>query len=299
MSLPNLHSWLLAARPKTLTAAVAPVTVAAALAVRHEPISIGLIILCLICAALLQVATNFINDAADFEKGADNSYRQGPKRAALSGLLSPGALYKGAAVLLFVTLLIGLYLSTVGGLPILIVGLASILAAIAYTAGPFPLAYRGLGDLFVFLFFGLAAVGGTYFLLTGELSDDALLMASAIGLLATSIIAVNNTRDIETDRAANKRTVSVRIGRKAANVYFTGLLLFPFVLWTMVAWPISPLVTLFVFLLLPYSVKICFAFFRAGLGPHFNRLLGATSLHLVLFTFFCSAALIYDALFLT
>ena len=210
-----------AARPRTLPAAVAPVLVGSALARaegRFDPAAAGL---CLAFALLVQVGTNFANDYFDFRKGADTAARVGPVRAVAAGLVTPAAMLRATVLVLALAFAVGLGLIPWGGTRLLVVGIASIVCAVAYTGGPLPLAYTGLGDLFVFLFFGLVAVCTTYAVQAGHLSARALAAAVPVGLLASNILVVNNYRDMETDAMAGKRTLVVRFGRRAARVQFT------------------------------------------------------------------------------
>ncbi len=231
MSESRAQIWLGAARPRTLPAAVAPVLVGAALAWHDGLFVPAAAALCLGFALLVQIGTNFANDYYDFIRGADTAARVGPRRAVAAGLISPATM-KRAMILIFVAaFLVGLGLVAWGGPWLIAIGVASILCGIAYTGGPYPLAYHGLGDVFVFLFFGLVAVGGTYFVQAGALTADAVLAGVPIGLLAANILVVNNYRDVETDAAANKRTLVVRWGRGAARAQFAlslaGALLIP------------------------------------------------------------------------
>ncbi len=225
--------WLGAARPRTLPAAVAPVLVGSALAWHEASFNAAAAGLCLAFALLVQIGTNFANDYYDFLRGADTAARVGPRRAVAAGLISPATM-RGAMIAVFVAAFaVGLGLLAWGGPWLLVIGVASILCGIAYTGGPWPLAYLGLGDVFVFLFFGLVAVGGTYFVQAHRLTLDAILAGVSIGLLAANILVVNNYRDVETDAVANKRTLVVRLGRRAARWQFglslVGALLMPVV----------------------------------------------------------------------
>ncbi len=212
--------WLAAARPKTLPAAVAPVLVGSALAWRDGAF-IGLAALsCLIFALLIQVGTNFANDYYDFVQGADTAERVGPKRAVAAGWVGPPVMKRAMIAVFAVAFVAGLSLLPYGGWPLLVVGVASIVCGVAYTGGPFPLGYHGLGDLFVFLFFGLVAVCTTYFVQAGTVSAAAGLTATGVGLLAANILVVNNYRDVETDAKAGKRTLVVRWGRRCARWQF-------------------------------------------------------------------------------
>ncbi len=216
--------WFEAARPRTLPAAIAPVLVGSALAVHEGVFSTGAAGLCLAFALLVQIGTNLANDYYDFVRGADTAARVGPRRAVAAGLVAP-AMMKRVMLAVFATAFFsGLGLMAWGGPWMLAVGVASILAGVAYTGGPWPLAYHGLGDVFVFLFFGLVAVGGTFFVQAQRLTMEALLAGVPVGLLAANILVVNNYRDAETDAAAGKRTLVVRFGRGAARAQFSGSL---------------------------------------------------------------------------
>jgi 1,4-dihydroxy-2-naphthoate octaprenyltransferase len=212
--------WLLAARPRTLPAAAAPVIVGTALALADGLFRPGPALAALLTALLLQIGANVANDVFDFHRGADTGERQGPLRVTTAGLLTPAQTLTGMWVIFGLTGLLGLYLATVAGWPVILIGLAAIAAAILYTGGPLPFGYYGLGDLFVFIFFGLAAVGGTYYVQAGQLSAAAVWAAVPIGLLTTAILVVNNLRDIETDRAVGKRTLAVRLGVGGARLEY-------------------------------------------------------------------------------
>jgi 1,4-dihydroxy-2-naphthoate octaprenyltransferase len=217
---PAWQIWLGATRPRTLPAALAPVLVGSALAWRDGKFDARAAGLCLAFALLVQIGTNFANDYYDFVRGADNASRVGPRRAVAAGLVAPATMRRAMWLVLAAAFASGLGLIAWGGPWLLAIGVASIGCGIAYTGGPWPLAYIGLGDVFVFIFFGLVAVGATYFVQAGRVSGDALLAGGAIGLLAANILVVNNYRDVETDAAANKRTLVVRFGRKFARWQF-------------------------------------------------------------------------------
>lgn len=227
--------WFEAARPRTLPAAVAPVLVGSALAGHEGVFQLTPALLCLGFALLVQVGTNFANDYYDFVQGADTATRVGPRRAVAAGLVAPGTMKRAMILVFAAAFALGLGLVAWGGPWLLVVGISSILCGVAYTGGPFPLAYHGLGDVFVFLFFGLVAVGGTYFAQAGRLTLDAVLAGVPVGVLAANILVVNNYRDVETDTAAGKRTLVVRFGRGAARAQFVGswlvALLVPLGLW--------------------------------------------------------------------
>jgi len=208
--------WLEAARPKTLPAAVVPVLTGTAFAWAQSSFDAGKAAVCLVFALLVQIGTNYANDYFDFVQGADKDDRVGPRRAVAAGLVTPQQMRRATALVLALAFAVGLLLVIEGGWILLPVGMVSILCAVAYTGGPYPLGYNGLGDLFVFLFFGLVAVGATYFVQAGELTADVMLAGGGIGLLAANILVVNNYRDAGTDARAGKRTLVVRLGRRFA-----------------------------------------------------------------------------------
>lgn len=225
-----MNPWILAARPRTLGAAVIPVLAGTALAFAAQAFDPLLTALILTCAILIQIATNYFNDAIDHAKGADTAERLGPTRATSSGLLSARAMMTGGGVCLALAAALAIPLILRGGWPILTLGLLSLLLAYAYTGGPFPLAYLGLGEIFVVLFFGVFAVAGTFYLNTLHLSPATALAGLQIGLHSSVLLAVNNLRDLETDRTANKRTLAARFGltfarRENAILIMTPLML--------------------------------------------------------------------------
>ena len=240
--------WLGATRPRTLPAAVAPVLVGTALAAHDGRLDLGAAGLCLLFALLIQIGTNFANDYYDFIQGADTAARVGPRRAVAAGLVRPEVMKRAMIAVFAVAFAAGLGLIAWGGPWLIVIGVASIVCGVAYTGGPWPLGYNGLGDLFVFLFFGLVAVGATYFVQAGRLTLDALLAAVPVGLLAANILVVNNYRDVETDTVAGKRTLVVRFGRGAARAQFVGSLVvalaMPAVFWArgFSVWVLLPLV---------------------------------------------------------
>jgi 1,4-dihydroxy-2-naphthoate octaprenyltransferase len=272
------------------------VVVGTALAGYAGPIDWLVAAACLAGALLIQIGTNFANDAFDALKGADTAARIGPQRAVASGLITPRAMLAGTAVVLALALAIGLYLARFGGWPVLALGLVSLVCAVAYTGGPFPLAYVGLGDAFVFLFFGLFAVLGSYWVQVapaGRAGIDpvCVLVAEAVGLQATGIIAVNNLRDRATDGPAGKRTLAVRLGDRATRVYIVLLHVgatacLGMAAWLLRAWPLA----------IPAAVAgiggglLCSGLVRCH-GAALNRYL-ARSAALELITGLCLAAML-------
>ncbi len=209
-----VRAWVLASRPKTLPVAIAPVLVGSAMAWDDGSFNFGVALITVACALLITIGTNFCNDYADFVGGVDTKDRKGPTRVTQAGLIAPHRVKVATIVIFSLTTALGMVLVYRGGWGILIIGLASILAGIFYTAGPWPYGYKGLGDLFVLIFFGPVAVGGTYYVQTLEITSSVILAGLAPGLLSIAILTVNNIRDIEEDRKANKKTLVVRFGRK-------------------------------------------------------------------------------------
>lgn len=222
------QAWILAARPKTLPAAVVPVLVGSAVAVAADAFDAFPASVALVCALLIQIGTNLANDYFDFLKGADSEDRIGPIRVTQSGLIPPETVRNAMIGVFVLTFLLGLVLVFHAGWPVLLIGVASLVCAVVYTAGPYPLAYIGLGDLFVFIFFGVVAVNGTYFVQAHEWSTAALIASLPVGAISTAILVVNNYRDIDTDRVAKKRTMAVRLGRLGSRIEFQGLMLLAF-----------------------------------------------------------------------
>lgn len=221
----KLAAWKIAARPKTLPAAVAPILVGSAVAWHEGGFHLLTAAVSLLVALLLQIASNFANDVLDFKRGADTEHRLGPTRVTQSGLLSERQVQIATGVALGLAILCGLYLVWRGGWPMLVVGAAAAIAAVAYTGGPAPLGYLGLGEVFVFLFFGLVGVAGSAYVQTRELTGLAVGASIPIGALVTNILVVNNLRDIATDRVAGKRTISVRVGAQATRMEYLLLLI--------------------------------------------------------------------------
>lgn len=233
---PGFSVWIAAARPRTLTAAAAAVMVGLALAHRAGHVNAMLGLVTMLAALLIQIGTNLANDYFDFVAGADTAARLGPLRITQAGLVEPSTVRNAALGVLGLAALAGCYLVSAGGWPILCIGIASIVAAIAYTAGPIPLAYNGLGDAFVFVFFGLAAVNGTVFLQTGGVTWLSIAASIPIACIVTAILVVNNLRDIDTDGGAGKRTLAVQFGRGFARAEYRGLVAIALLMTPVLAW---------------------------------------------------------------
>jgi 1,4-dihydroxy-2-naphthoate polyprenyltransferase len=231
----RLRAWITAVRPATLPAAVGPIALGTALAVRDGRGDLGVAAVCLACAMALQIGCNLHNDAADAARGADGPDRLGPPRATARGWLSAGAVRGGATLAFAVAVATGLFLVLHAGPWLLVLGLLSVVAALGYTGGPAPLGYLGLGELLVLVFFGLVAVGGSYFAQAGTLGALPLLAAGAAGSLAAAILVVNNLRDRDGDRRAGKRTLVVRFGAGFGRALHTALVVAPYAAVTVAA----------------------------------------------------------------
>ena len=224
----KIKIWVDAARPKTLAAAFVPVLVGAAIAYQDELLNWSATSIALLCAFLIQIGTNFANDYFDFVKGSDTPDRIGFERATSAGLVSPKTMLRATIFCMLLAFLFGLYLVWIGGVVVLVIGLLSLLFGVLYTGGPFPLGYNGLGDVFVFLFFGIVAVMTTYYVNALEWSDDAFWASLAVGALCTNILVVNNLRDIEQDAISGKKTIGVLFGETALKVEYTFMLVLAF-----------------------------------------------------------------------
>ncbi|MCK6604046.1 MAG: 1,4-dihydroxy-2-naphthoate polyprenyltransferase [Ignavibacteriaceae bacterium] len=289
----KIKVWVLASRPKTLLAAFVPVIVGASLAFAEGTVNYFLSAVALLCAVLLQLGSNLVNDLFDFLKGTDNEKRLGPKRAAASGLLTTSELKAGIYVVFVTAFLLGMILVWYGGVTIFLIGVLSILAGIAYTAGPFPLAYNGLGDLFAFLFFGVVATVGTYFVNTGEFSGLAFLASVPVGALVTNILVVNNYRDYDNDKENGKFTLIVRLGKNFGKYEYIFMLgcsfLVPLIIFLGYE-GISYLIFL-PYLLLPFAYKLVLMLFTLS-GIQLNKLLELTARFSALYGILFSLGLI-------
>lgn len=252
----NWQAWGLAIRPRTLPAAAAGVVMGSALAWRDGFFRLDATLVCLFAALLLQIGSNLANDVFDFERGTDTPERLGPTRVTQAGLLTPSQVKFGMGTVFVLSALLGLYLAWLGGWPIIIIGIAAIISAIAYTGGPLPLGYYGLGDIFVFIFFGLASVAGTYYVQAGHVSSAAWWMTIPPGLIITAILVVNNLRDIENDRKASKHTLAVMFGENFAKTEYVICMLAAYLVLPIVAWMgIIPWMSLLAWASLPMAFR--------------------------------------------
>jgi 1,4-dihydroxy-2-naphthoate octaprenyltransferase len=294
----GLRIWLMAARPRTLPAAIAPVLVGTAAAVEAtQDLHVGAFLAALVGSIFIQVGTNLANDYSDAKRGADTADRLGPVRVTSSGLVAPRRVLWATWLAFGVAVAAGIYLATVAGAVIIAVGAVSILAGVLYTGGPRPYGYEGLGELFVFLFFGLVAVNGSYYVQLEELDWLPFGLSVPVGFLATAILVVNNVRDIDTDRRAGKRTLAVRIGRERARALYTGLVTGAFV-----ALPVAllaadgPALALLGLLAAPLALAPWRAVQTATDGPTLNGALAGTGALLAAFSVLVTAGLLLDLL---
>ncbi|MGW8283224.1 MAG: 1,4-dihydroxy-2-naphthoate polyprenyltransferase [Gemmatimonadota bacterium] len=288
----RVQVWVLAARPKTLPAALAPVLVGTAVAWSAGGFRAGPAAAAALGALLLQVGSNLANDVFDYERGADREDRTGPVRVTQAGLLTPSQVRSGMAVVFGLALLAGVYLTFEAGWPVVAIGLAAITSAIAYTGGPFPLGYHGLGDLFVMIFFGFAAVCGTAFVQAEYVPAAAWPAGFAAGCLATAILVVNNVRDIEQDRQSGKRTLPVRFGRRWAETEYVVLIALAYLVPSMLV--LTGRAGKFLLLVL-FSLPLALSLVRSlqhDRGPVLNQTLAGTARLLLVWSVLYSAGLL-------
>jgi 1,4-dihydroxy-2-naphthoate octaprenyltransferase len=293
-----MRIWLMAARPRTLPAAIAPVLVGTAAAVywAGRLPRAGAFVAALVGSIFIQIGTNLANDYSDAKRGADTADRLGPVRVTSSGLVTPRRVLNATWIAFGVAVACGIYLATVAGVVILVIGVFSIAAGVLYTGGPRPYGYAGLGEAFVFLFFGLVAVNGSYYVQVEALDALPLGLSIAVGFLATAILVVNNVRDMETDRRAGKMTLAVRMGRRNAIALYRGLVLGGFALLPLALWAgeasALPLIGL---LALPLAVGPMRAMTNRTDGPSLNAALAGTGALLGAYSLLVAAGLLLAA----
>ena len=288
-----LRLWVVASRPRTLPAAVAPVLVGTALAISYDEFRPLAFLAALVGSVFLQIGTNLANDYSDARRGADTEDRLGPVRVTAGGLMPPRSVLVGTYVAFGVAVLAGVYLTAVAGWEMLLVGALSIVAGVLYTGGPRPYGYAGLGELFVFVFFGLVAVVFTYYAQAEEFPWEAFVLAVPVGLLAAAILVVNNVRDLETDRRAGKRTLAVKLGRSRARTLFAAMLALAFAV--PLAIPLAGGLSwwvLLVLLALPLVPPLYRTVTTRTDGPALNGALAATGRLLAVFSILLSAGVL-------
>lgn len=284
---PNfIQTWWLAIRPRTLPAAASGVAMGCALAWYDGSFQLLPALACVLIALLLQIGSNVANDVFDFERGADTAERLGPVRVTQAGFLTPTQVKRGMVVIFGLAAMLGLYLASLRGWTVIWLGAAAILSAVAYTGGPYPLGYHGLGDVFVFLFFGLAAVAGTYFVQVGSVSVIAWWMSVPVGLIVTAILVVNNLRDIDSDRKAGKHTLAVRLGERGAKIeYVLCLTIAYLIVPALVLMNLIPIGGMLAWLSLPVAVRTLRTVFTQK-GRPLNAALAGTGQTAFLFSLF-------------
>jgi 1,4-dihydroxy-2-naphthoate octaprenyltransferase len=283
--------WVMAARLRTLPAAIAPVLVGTSLAGEEGTFRAGAFVAALLGAIFIQVGTNLSNDYSDARRGADTEDRLGPVRVTAGGLVPPRQVLIATYITFGLAVLCGAYLVYVAGPALLAIGAASILAGVLYTGGPRPYGYEGLGEVFVFLFFGIVAVTGSYFVQVESLEWEAFALAVPVGLLAAAILVVNNIRDIDTDRRAGKRTLAVRLGRQKARTLYSVMLLVAYLALISDVFPLSPWVLL-PWLTLPLAARLARTVREHVDGPTLNAALARTGMLQLLFCVLLSAGIL-------
>ncbi|MEA2292371.1 MAG: 1,4-dihydroxy-2-naphthoate polyprenyltransferase [Solirubrobacteraceae bacterium] len=288
-----LRIWLMAARPRTLPTGAAPVLVGTALAGTDGTFHALRFVAALLGALLIQVGANLSNDYSDARRGADTEDRLGPVRVTAGGLVPPRQVLVATYVAFGLAVLCGVYLIATAGWALLLVGVASILAGVLYTGGPRPYGYEGLGEVFVFLFFGVAAVAGSYFVQVQRWDWEAFALAVPVGLLAAAVLIVNNLRDMETDRRAGKRTLAVRLGRPRTRTFYAvvvlgafATVLIPWIAGSLDAW------VLLSWLVLPIGVRLIKTIREHTDGPTLNRALAGTAMMELLFCLLLAAGIL-------
>jgi len=290
----SVSSWLMAARPRTLGLSITPVVVGAALAWAVDgQIHWPAVVAALIASMFIQVGTNLHNDAVDSERGGDGPDRVGPLRVTASGLLSGRKIKHGACTAFAVAAVMGVYLIAVGGWPILVLGLLSIASGWAYTGGPWPIAYTPLGELFVIAFFGVGAVGGTYWLCAGHLGGPVLAAGLALGLMTGAVLLVNNFRDREADARVGRRTLAILVGPRGTAAIYAAMMLLPFALLLPIGRALPDRHVWLALFALPLTLALIVRFMREPPGRGFNRILVWTVQIQIVFSLLLAASLLF------
>tara|TARA_B100001540_G_scaffold168448_1_gene148924 strand:+ start:333 stop:1199 length:867 start_codon:yes stop_codon:yes gene_type:complete len=287
-----MNRWVIASRPKTMTAAIAPVLLGSALAYYEGAFDIITFFVILIAACLIQIGTNLTNDLFDYIKGADNNNRLGPKRAMQSGLILESEMKRAIFIVFSLSICFGFYLALLGGWMIVGIGLLSILFAILYTGGPYPLAYNGLGDIFVFIFFGLIAVSGTYYLYTDYFSINSFILGSSAGCLATAILVVNNLRDVDNDKEYGKNTLAVYFGKKFTQFEYLLLMIIVYIIPIYISIDLGNKASIYiVYFTLPICIRLIIDVFYKK-NSMLNETLEATAKLLLLYSLLFSFGIV-------
>jgi 1,4-dihydroxy-2-naphthoate octaprenyltransferase len=291
----KINIWIEAARPKTLAAAFVPVLLGSTLAYSEASFNLAASAVAMLCAFLIQIGTNFANDYYDAKKGADTDSRIGFTRATATGLITPKVMMRATVVTMSLAFILGLYLVWHAGWVILVIGILSLIFGIAYTGGPYPLGYNGLGDVFVFIFFGIIAVMGTYYVNALHWSSLAFWVSIPAGALSTNILVINNLRDIETDKPAGKRTLGVIFGENALRWEYLVMILLSFAIPPHLFFRDNLRWIIFLpFITIPFAVKLIMSIWQERDKVNFNRILERTAQFMVLFGLLFSVGLIFS-----
>lgn len=289
-----MKNWILAIRPKTLFASISPVILGLALAFRFQKeIQFSVAAITLVCAVLLQIASNLANDFIDSSRGVDNDKRIGPIRVTQQGLISSSEMKVALGTILILAFILGLYLMWYGGMPIVFIGLLSLYFAYGYTGGPFPLSYNGLGEVAAFIFFGLFAVNGTFFLQTSSFRWEVILLSCGPGFISATILAINNLRDVNSDFETKKRTVAVVFGENFQRKLCVLLILFSSIVLFFTA-NLLQLPLLFAISFLPlFFIKTWLHILYAPIDQRLNQKLAQTAQYLLIYCSMTSLILIF------
>jgi len=284
-----MNRWVIASRPKTLTAAISPVLLGSALAYNEGNFNIITFIFIIIAACLIQIGTNFSNDLFDYLKGADNNNRLGPSRSMQSGTISKKEMQKAIFLVFIIAIVFGFYLALLGGWVIVLIGLLSIFFGIIYTGGPYPLAYNGLGDIFVFIFFGIIAVSGTHYLYSGNFTINSLILGSGAGCLSTAILVINNLRDIENDKNYGKNTLAVYMGTRFTQFEYVLLIFIAYIIPIYIAFIFGNKASIYiVYFTTPIAIRLIIDVFykkKSSLNPTLEGTAKLLFLYSLLFSF--------------
>ncbi len=280
--LDKIKAFLIATRPKTLAASIVPVLIGTSVASNSSTINYRIFAIILVCSIFIQILSNYYNELYDYKYGADTTDRIGPQRMVASGRISPNEMSFVSIVLTVITFILGLEIVEYSDFYILLIGIASLFFAFAYTGGPYPLAYKGLGEVFVFIFFGLVAVNGTYYVFTRDVNLISLLVSMPPGLHSTNLLLINNIRDIESDRKVGKTTLAVKIGRSQAILLFRLLVALSYIPVLVLYFITNVNAFLLIFLTTPITYKLIREISRKQ-GKEMNALIGLNSILMLLF----------------
>lgn len=291
----KISPWISSIRPKTLPASIAPVIVGASFAYGLKSFSILTLLVIIICSLLIQISSNYYNEIYDYYYGADNEKRLGPDRSVSKGHIKARTMLIVSIIISIITFILGLYLVSISDYNILVIGVVSLLFAWAYTGGPYPLAYKGLGDLFVLIFFGLIATNGTYYVFSQSI-DNAVLISSFIpGILSMNILSANNIRDIETDKEVNKITLAIKLGKEKSILLYQINIILVFLIIIIVSFLLNNFYILLTFISLPLGINLIIDIKKRS-GKELNLILAKSALLLILISILISTGILIEKL---